>query len=103
MSIIEFRVAREFDVVKIKREKTVDEEVASMVKAKKCLLCGECYGSAEIVRGNHRNCYNSLMYLVRTGKEAESDLMRDGVLLPSDGGGRDSIAEKLLANRRARA
>lgn len=103
MSIIEFRVAREFDVVKIKREKSVDEEVASKVKAKKCLLCGEAYGSKEIVRGDHRNCYNSLMYLVRTGKETESDLMRDGVLLPSDGGGRDSIAEQLLANRRARA
>lgn len=103
MSIIEFRVAREFDVVKIKREKTVDEEVAAKVKAKKCLLCSEPYGSAEIVRGDHRNCYNSLMYLVRIGKETEGDLMRDGVLLPSDGGGRDSIAEKLLADRRARA
>ena len=103
MSIIEFRVAREFDVVKIKRNTTVDDEVAAKVAAKTCLLCNKPYGSAEIVRGNHRNCYSSLMRLCNKGEEDETELMRDGVLLPADGGGRDSIAEQLLKQRRARA
>lgn len=103
MSIIEFRVAREFDVVKIKRNAAVDGEVAAKVAAKTCLLCGEPYGKAEIVRGNHRNCYSSLMRLCAKGDEDEGELMRDGVLLPADGGGRESIAEQLLKQRRARA
>jgi hypothetical protein len=103
MSIIEFRVAKEFDVVKIKREPTVDEVVAQKVKDKICLLCDKPYGNAEIVRGNHRNCYSSLMRLCSKGDEDEAGLIRDGVLLPADGGGRESIAEQLLKKRRARA
>mgnify|MGYP006921395235 CR=1 FL=1 len=103
MSIIEFRVAREFDVVKIKRNTSVDDEVKAKVEANICLLCGKAYGNAEIVRGNHRNCYSSLMRLCSKGEEDEGELMRDGVLLPADGGGRESIAEQLLRKRRARA
>lgn len=103
MSIIEFRVAREFDVVKIKREPTVDEVVAKKKQDKICLLCDKPHGDAEIVRGVHRNCYSSLIRLCRKGTEDEADLIRDGILLPADEGGRDSIAEQLLKQRRARA
>jgi len=89
MTELLFRVAREFDVVKIRRTKEAEEHIVLCQKEGKCLGCEEPLVEGErVTRGACGTCYNGMMHLISIGKVQEKDLMRDGKLLQPSKGGR---------------
>lgn len=93
MSILEFRVAREFDVVTIKRDSDAEEHIKKC-KGKCCLGCEEKFIEGQrTVRGLCLSCYNGVQHLIKStkGKKnavTERGLLRDGRILPAAKGGR---------------
>lgn len=89
MGVFEFRVAKEFDVVKVRVSREGQERIARLQCEKKCLGCEEKFVEDERSRrGLCATCYGGVMNAVRKHGVSESELMREGKLLPPSKGGR---------------
>lgn len=95
-----FRVARDFDVIKVRQTKAVQERVARLTGANKCLAC-ECdlALAKKVVSGCCSSCAQSQYYAMRKKKTTLIELIRLGERLPAQPPGRkpnSHYAAKLL-------
>ena len=89
MPEVMYRVAREYDVVTVKRPKDAEQRIADLTAQDKCLGCERKLVKGERVsRGLCGTCYHGARRAMRMKKASENDLIRKGQLLPSNPGGR---------------
>lgn len=100
MSEVVFRVAREWDVMTVKRPKDAEQRIATLRAENKCLGCERVVVKGERVsRGLCGTCYHGMLHAKRKKRITEAALIREGRLLPSDPGGRkpkNSFTRELL-------
>lgn len=86
MSEAVFRVAKEFDVVKVKLTKEGRERVDRLLPNRQCLGCEVKVDKGQrYTCGNCGTCYNAVL---EKSTAVRADLMRDGKTLPPTKGGR---------------
>lgn len=100
MSDVVFRVQREWDVVKIRQSKAVQERVARLIAVNQCLAC-ECdlAQSKKVVSGCCSSCAQSQYYAMRKKRVTLMELIKDGQRLPAQPPGRkpgSAYSAKLL-------
>lgn len=89
MADIEFRVATEFNVVKVRVTKEGEQRVDSLTKKHCCLGCEKQLTEEDRVRrGLCDTCYQGMKNAVNKQRVTERELMRDGKLLAPKPGGR---------------
>lgn len=89
MSEIVFRVAREFDVVKIRVTADVEKRIAQLQADGRCLGCEEKIKSGDRVsRGLCGTCYHGARYAMKRRRTSQAQLLREGRLLEASPGGR---------------
>lgn len=112
MTAILFRVAREFDVVKIKLSKETESYLAKCTAEDLCPCCGKKLYDINIERpkrGCHVSCANSLYHLIDIAAEDSSgnqitdeSLIKDGKWRAPQTGGRKSTNPAIIAIRGAK-
>lgn len=101
MQSVEFRVIKEFDVVKVKISKEVAERIERLQRENKCIAC-ECEfqpGERKTVGIHADTCYQSQVYALRKGLVTLRELYANGERLAPKPGGRKpatAYAAKLL-------
>lgn len=86
---VEFRVAKEWSIVKVKMTKAGTERKARLEAAGKCLACEIAFAENERkICGVHLSCDQTQRYAIRTGKTTLRELIRDGERLAATQGGR---------------
>jgi hypothetical protein len=89
VSEVVFRVAREWDVVKVKISTEVEKRVVQLRAEGKCLGCEEPLTKGERVsRGLCMTCYHGARYAMKRRRTSEAQLLREGRLLEQNPGGR---------------
>ena len=99
MSDVVFRVTREFDVIKIRQSKAVQERVARLVAAGKCLACEcELAQAKKVVSGCCSSCAQAQYYAIRKHRTSLIELIKNGERLPAQPPGRkpNEYAARLL-------
>lgn len=99
MAQVEFRVATEFNVVKVKVTNEAEERIKRLLAAGCCLGCEKSLATNERVRrGLCDTCYSGMRHAVKKRRTTENKLIAEGELLPPSPGGRkpaNSFTEKL--------
>lgn len=89
MAEFEFRVATEFNVVKVKISKEVQERIDRLAAEHRCIGCEEVILETDKERrGLCSTCYSGVRNAMKKHGASEKRLMEDGHLLPSKPGGR---------------
>lgn len=89
MAEFEFRVATEFNVVKVRISKEVQERIDRLRAENRCLGCEEpILDTDRVRRGLCSCCYGGVRHGLRKHTVTEKRLMEDGHLLPNKPGGR---------------
>jgi hypothetical protein len=89
MPEVMYRVAREYDVMTVKRPIDAEKRIATLRSENKCLGCERPLVKGERVsRGLCGTCYHGVLNAVRKKKASEATLIREGKLLPASPGGR---------------
>lgn len=96
MVVYVFRIAREFDVVKIKVTKEGQERVERLIAADFCLGCEQPLkrdegGKLIHVCGQCKTCYCATRRAIRAGRQRFEDLVRDGFAIPRATPGRKPV------------
>lgn len=89
MAEFEFRVATEFNVVKVKISEETQQRIDRLLAIGACLGCEEPILEVDRMRrGLCSTCYAAVMTAIRKRNVSQKRLMEDGRLLPSKPGGR---------------
>ncbi|MCA9367986.1 hypothetical protein KC887_07050 [Candidatus Kaiserbacteria bacterium] len=89
MGVIEFRVATEFNVVKVKVTKETQSRVNAFSQENRCLGCEELIVDTDRKRrGLCSTCYAGVIHAIKKHGASEKQLMEEGKLLPPSPGGR---------------
>lgn len=76
---VAFRVVKEFDVVKVRLTKAVQNKLVSFAKERKCLACERLIPKTErMVCGCCMSCDQSQRYAMRKGKATLQQLLERG-------------------------
>jgi NifB/MoaA-like Fe-S oxidoreductase len=84
-----FRVAREYDVVRVRVTEEGQARVERLTAENRCLGCeAEHQAEAKVTCGQCATCYPASMRAIRNKQTTRSQLIRDGKMLPPTKGGR---------------
>jgi hypothetical protein len=92
MSEVAFRVAKEWDVVRVRVSDEGTRRVAKLLADGRCVACEEPIEAGEQVKcGQCATCYQAARRAIKAKKVSRSQLIRDGKMLaPRDGGRKPS-------------
>lgn len=89
MGQVEFRVATEFNVVKVKVSAEAEQRIKELQEAGCCLGCKKKIEPEDRVRrGLCDTCYSGMRHAVKKRRTTENKLIAEGELLPPAQGGR---------------
>ncbi len=89
MPEVVFRVAREWDVMTVKRPRDAEQRIVALRAENKCLGCErKTIDGERVSRGLCGTCYHGMLNAVRKKRVTEAALIREGKLLPPSPGGR---------------
>ncbi len=92
MSDVWVRVAKEFDVIKVKVSKEGEKRLAILQQEGKCLGCErELEQGERITCGMCATCYNAALKAFKKKKVTRTQLIREGKMLPATDGGRRPV------------